>query len=180
MAAGCFPPRRLSVINVASRCQFCRRVSAGASPVCCLVIWTAWHLPLFYSSGNLQSNWSFGWFALSVFASSVLFAWLFNLSQGSVIPVLVLHTAVNAFPMLILVMVQSDGSNLKPFQIAAGLQVFGGHCAAVLRWPQAIRKELSTKTPADQSAVRQQHARQKPQSHGRCSTFKLEVMPKYA
>ena len=159
MAAGCFPPRRLSVINVASRCQFCRRVSAGASPVCCLVIWTAWHLPLFYSSGNLQSNWSFGWFALSVFASSVLFAWLFNLSQGSVIPVLVLHTAVNAFPMPIPVMVQPDGSNLRPFQIAAGFQVFGGRCAAVLRWLRAACGKLSTRTSADLKAARQQHAR---------------------
>jgi hypothetical protein len=36
-------------------------------------------------------------YALSAVASSVPFTWLFNLSQGSVIPVLVLHTAVNAW-----------------------------------------------------------------------------------
>ena len=69
----------------------------------------------FYSSGNLHSDWPFGWFAPSVVASLVLFAWLFNLGQGSVIPVLVPHTAVNAFPMLIPVMVQPDGGNLRPF-----------------------------------------------------------------
>jgi len=46
------------------------------------LIWAVWHLPLFYSAGNLQSHWPFGWFALSVIASSVLFAWLCNRTQG--------------------------------------------------------------------------------------------------
>ena len=31
-----------------------------------------------------------------------------------------LHTAVNAWPMIIPVMVQPDGSNLRPFQIIVG------------------------------------------------------------
>jgi len=35
-------------------------------------------------------------FALSLIASSVLFAWLFNGSHGSVVPVMVLHTAIDA------------------------------------------------------------------------------------
>jgi len=85
------------------------------------VVWAVWHRPLFDSAGNLQSQWPFGWFALSVIASSVLFAWLFNRSRGSIVPVLVLHTAVNAWSLIIPVMVLTDGSNLRPFQIVVGI-----------------------------------------------------------
>jgi len=87
------------------------------------VVWAVWHLPLFYSDGTVQSHLPIGLFALSAIASSVLFAWLFNRSQGSVVPVLVLHTAVNAWSLIIPVMVLPDGSNLRPFQIVVGIQV---------------------------------------------------------
>ncbi len=87
------------------------------------VVWAVWHLPLFYSAGTVQSHLPIGLFALSAIASSVLFAWLFNQSQGSVVPVLVLHTAVNAWFLVIPVMVLPDGSNLRPFQIVVGLLV---------------------------------------------------------
>lgn len=86
-------------------------------------VWAIWHLPLFYTTGTAQSSLAMGLHTVSVIASSVLFAWLFNRSQGSIISVLLLHTAVNAFPMLIPVMVQPDGSNLRPFQIVVGFQV---------------------------------------------------------
>ena len=59
-------------------------------------VWTLWHLPLFYSAGTVQSHLLMGLYALSSIASSVLFAWLFNRTEGSVLLVLVLHTAVNA------------------------------------------------------------------------------------
>lgn len=88
------------------------------------VAWTLWHLPLFYSGGTVQSHLPMGLYALSAIASSVLFAWLFNRSEGSVLPVLVLHTAVNAWSLVIPVMVLPDGSNLRPFQLVVGILVF--------------------------------------------------------
>lgn len=87
------------------------------------VVWAVWHLPLFYSAGTVQSHLPMGLYTLSAIASSVLFAWLFNLSQGSVVPVLVLHTAVNAWSLIIPVRVLPDGSNLRPFQIVVGILV---------------------------------------------------------
>lgn len=42
-------------------------------------------------------------------------------TEGSVLPVLVLHTAVNAWPSVIPVMVLPDGSNLRPFQWVVGI-----------------------------------------------------------
>ena len=95
------------------------------------VVWAAWHLPLFYIANAVQSHLPMGLYASSVMASSVLFAWLFNRSQGSVIPVLILHTAVNAWSMIIPVMVLPDGSNQRPFQIVVGIQVL---VAVALLW----------------------------------------------
>ena len=86
-------------------------------------VWAIWHLPLFYSAGTVQSHLPMGLYALSAVASSVLFAWLFNRNQGSVVPALVLHTAVNAWSLIIPVMVLPDGSNLRPFQIVVGILV---------------------------------------------------------
>lgn len=88
------------------------------------VAWTLWHLPLFFSAGTVQSHLPMGLYALSAIASSVLFAWLFNRTEGSVLPVLVLHTAVNAWSLVIPVMVLPDGSNLRPFQLVVGILVF--------------------------------------------------------
>ncbi len=68
---------------------------------------------------------------LSLIASSVLFAWLFNRSKGSVVPVLVLHTAINAWFLVIPVMVLPDGSNLRPFRIVVGSLVL---TAVALLW----------------------------------------------
>lgn len=79
-------------------------------------VWALWHLPLFYSADTVQSHLPMGLYALSTVASSVLFAWLYNRTSGSVLPVLVLHTAVNAWSWVIPVMGMQGGSNLAPFQ----------------------------------------------------------------
>lgn len=86
-------------------------------------VWGAWHLPLFYMADTAQSHLPFGLFIVSTIALSVLFAWLFNRTRASVLPALVLHTAVNAWGWVIPVMVMPDGSNLRPYGLAVGLLV---------------------------------------------------------
>ena len=86
-------------------------------------VWGAWHLPLFYMAETAQSHIPIGLFVVSTMALSVLFAWLFNHTRGSVVPALVLHTAVNAWAWVIPVMVMPDGSNIRPYGLAVGLLV---------------------------------------------------------
>jgi len=86
-------------------------------------VWALWHLPLFYSAGSVQSQLPMGFHVLSTVASSVLFAWLYNRTRASLIPALLLHTAVNAWSMVIPVMVLPDGSNLRPFQLVVSILV---------------------------------------------------------
>jgi uncharacterized protein len=87
------------------------------------LVWGVWHLPLFYMADTAQSHIPVGLFMASTVALSVLFAWLFNHTGGSVLPALVLHTAVNAWGWVIPVMVMTDGSNLRPYGLAVGLLV---------------------------------------------------------
>ncbi|OQW86954.1 MAG: CAAX protease [Rhodoferax ferrireducens] len=101
------------------------------------VVWAVWHLPLFWIAGTAQSHMPAGLFLLSVVASSVTFAWLFNRSNASVLPCLVLHTAVNAWATVIPFMVKPDGSNLRPFQFAVGLLVVTAMAMLFTRDPAA-------------------------------------------
>ena len=58
-------------------------------------VWGLWHLPLFFIAGTLQSRLPLLPFLVSAVALSVVFGWLSTRSRGSVLPALVLHTAVN-------------------------------------------------------------------------------------
>lgn len=87
-------------------------------------VWGLWHLPLFYIADTVQSHIPFALFMVSTIALSILFAWLFNRTGGSVLPALVLHTAVNAWSWVIPVMVMLDSGNLRPYGLAVGLLIF--------------------------------------------------------
>lgn len=62
----------------------------------------AGHLPLFFTADNLQGQIPLLPFLLSTVVLSVVFAWLFNRSRRSVLPALVLRTAVNWWAWIVL------------------------------------------------------------------------------
>ncbi len=87
------------------------------------VVWGLWHLPLFYIADTVQSHIPFALFMVSTIALSILFAWLFNRTGGSVLSALVLHTAVNAWSWVIPIMVMGHGGTLRPYELTVGLLV---------------------------------------------------------
>jgi len=105
-----------------------------------------WHLPLFYLVGTVQSHLPMGLYAASAIASSVLFAWLYNRTQGSVWPVLILHAAVNAWSSVIPVMAMRDDSNLRAFQLVVGILVVSG-LALLGRTDAAPRRDAAPVQP---------------------------------
>lgn len=64
-------------------------------------IWGVWHLPLFLIAGSSQNQGSLLAFFVLIVATSVFYTWLFNRSSGSVLPVLLLHTASNSWPAFV-------------------------------------------------------------------------------
>jgi uncharacterized protein len=62
------------------------------------VIWTIFHLPLFFTvTGSSQADWSFVSFLISTVAMSVLYTWLYNNTRGSVLMAYLFHAAANTW-----------------------------------------------------------------------------------
>ena len=85
------------------------------------LVWGLWHLPLFFMGGTAQSQMPIFVFMLNISAGSVLFGWLFARTKGSVLPAILLHTSLNAWAGL-LVIVPSTATG-RPYDIVTGLLV---------------------------------------------------------
>lgn len=59
------------------------------------VIWACWHLPFFFMPGVDKSGQSFPLYLLQVTALSVAAAWLYWRTEGSLLLVMLMHSAVN-------------------------------------------------------------------------------------
>jgi membrane protease YdiL (CAAX protease family) len=71
------------------------RFGLGWGSVLLGVLWAAWHLPLFFVSGTDSFGQSFPLYLLQVTALSVAMAWLYANTRGSLLPVMLMHAAVN-------------------------------------------------------------------------------------
>lgn len=85
------------------------------------VIWGLWHLPLFFIAESSQNNGSMKAFFVLIIATSVFYTWLYNRSEGSVLPAMVLYMASNSWPFLIPVL-PSDADQ-RPYLFVVGLVV---------------------------------------------------------
>lgn len=72
-----------------------RRWSPIGATVIVGVGWAVWHLPLFVLPGAQNAGQPFWVFALIVVAMSFAFTWLYNVADGSVLPVVLLHALNN-------------------------------------------------------------------------------------
>ncbi len=71
------------------------RFGLGGGSVVLGLLWAGWHLPLFFVPEASTFNQSFPLYLLQVTALSVAMAWLYAKTRGSLLPVMVLHAAVN-------------------------------------------------------------------------------------
>jgi uncharacterized protein len=62
------------------------------------VIWTGFHLPLFFTrTGSSQADWPFASFLVSTVALTVLYTWMLNHTRGSVLLAYLFHGAANTW-----------------------------------------------------------------------------------
>ena len=59
------------------------------------VVWAVWHLPFFFMPGADTLGQSFPLYVLQVTALSVAMAWLYWRAAGTLLPVMLMHAAVN-------------------------------------------------------------------------------------
>ena len=82
---------------------------------------TAWKLPHFLIPATSKRQTLLAGFIVMALAISVIFAWLFNHTRGSVVPALVLHTAINTWSFIVPVLPTEEIR--RPYFLAACLMV---------------------------------------------------------
>jgi membrane protease YdiL (CAAX protease family) len=115
--------------------------------------WACWHLPLFLLPGMRNYGESASLFVLGVTALSVVFAWLYTNTNGSLIPVVLLHSAIDqVLPVLprprIVPNPLAFGSDLMPWLITAFEWLIAAYMLA-----QMPRPSIETETQAESVTV---------------------------
>lgn len=59
------------------------------------ILWSIWHLPSFFIPGTIQHEQSFFAFFTSVLLISILFTWLYNNTNRSILVVMLFHASIN-------------------------------------------------------------------------------------
>lgn len=76
-----------------------RRQSALVASLVVGIVWAFWHLPNFLLPGFPHRGLPFPAFVLMVVAYSVLFAWLYRRTAGSLTVAVIFHAAINLFSL---------------------------------------------------------------------------------
>ena len=75
--------------------RLARSFGLGPASLVIGVIWAAWHLPLFFILGADTNGQSFPFYVMQVTGISVVIAWLYMKTDGSLLLTMLFHAAVN-------------------------------------------------------------------------------------
>ncbi|MCG2787517.1 MAG: CPBP family intramembrane metalloprotease [Anaerolineae bacterium] len=78
------------------------------------LIWTIWHLPLFFISASAQHSLPFGLYALLTIPLTILITWVYHGSGDSLLLVMLVHAAVNTWSGPLQISPEAAGSS-RPF-----------------------------------------------------------------
>lgn len=81
------------------------RFSALTASLILAACWAAWHLPYAMTKGSAMNGMPFWWFLPGMLASTILYTWIFNNTQGSILLAILFHaannTTFNTLPILL-------------------------------------------------------------------------------
>jgi hypothetical protein len=87
------------------------------------VVWAAWHLPLFAIPGTPQAQVPVGLYAAFTIALGVIYGWLAEQSDDSVIVAVLLHASANTFAGVLPVLPGDAGGSLLPFALVTAATI---------------------------------------------------------
>ena len=103
-------------------------------------IWFMWHLPLFWLPGDFHQQLPLVWFLLQTISITVLYTWIYNATGGSLIIILLLHTASNtAFGVLPMLPEMTSGS-LRPAWILNILLILSVFFVTAINGPKTLTR----------------------------------------
>jgi membrane protease YdiL (CAAX protease family) len=85
------------------------------------VIWSAWHLPLFWLPGNFHQTIPLSLFLLQSVALAVIYTWLHNNTQGSLLIAHLFHAASNVTLGVLPILPMDTSGDLAPLWLTVAL-----------------------------------------------------------
>jgi len=117
-----------------------KRFSALQSSLILGLIWSLWHLPLFWIPGDFHQQLPLLWFLIQTMSITLLYTWVYNATKGSLLIILLVHAASNtAFGVLPMLPEAANGS-LRPAWILNILLVMASILVTVLNDPGTLAK----------------------------------------
>ncbi len=123
-----------------------KRFTALQSSLILGLIWSVWHLPLFWIPGDFHQQLPLMWFLIQTVSITILYTWIFNATKGSLLIILLLHTASNtAFGVLPMLPEAASGS-LRPAWILNILLVIAASLVIILNGSGTLAKHKPRQT----------------------------------
>lgn len=116
------------------------KYSAFASSLFLGVIWGFWHLPRYLPIFNPAA---FGWFMVHITAASILLAWLYNGTGGSLLLVMIFHAAGNTAGMFLPMDNDPSSPGMGAYIIFALLEALAAIVVTVITGPDRLSLQRS-------------------------------------
>ena len=115
------------------------KYSALVSSLILGLIWGLWHYPKFLAPGNTTS---FALFMLDTTAKAILYTWLYNNTNGSLLLVTLFHAASNVAGVFLPVANTVTGSSMSAFGFVVALDVIAALLIAKLSGAENLSRTL--------------------------------------
>lgn len=100
-------------------------------------VWAVWHLPLFLTSGATQSQIPIGWYLPSILAMAVLFTWLYNSTNGSLLIATLFHATIQLTNVFIPILPTAVGGE-RPYVLSVIITVVAALLVVLLFGPGSL------------------------------------------
>ena len=106
------------------------------------LVWALWHLPTFCFAGGLvaQSAGPVVWFGIEITALSVIFSWIVNNADGSVLLAIVLHAANNGTTPVLYGAIQDAGYGDAYGQVLAVASIVVAGLVVAIAGPEHLSR----------------------------------------
>ena len=129
-----------------------RSYSALTASLLLGIVWFLWHLPLFYMQDDFHRFIPLELFALQVVGFTVLYTWLFNSTDGSLVLPHLFHTANNFTFFVLPVLPGGPTDSTRPLWIGIGLLWVVVAVVVLVTGPESLSRTASRVTYLDRTA----------------------------
>jgi membrane protease YdiL (CAAX protease family) len=128
-----------------------RSYSALVASLLLGLVWFLWHLPLFYTAGDFHRFIPLELFVLQIVGFSVLYTWLFNSTDGSLVFPHLFHT-VNNFTFFVFPVLPTDPTDsTRPLWVGIGLLWLVVVVVVFVTGPESLSRAASKVTYLDRT-----------------------------